>query len=104
MIDGMDTSGMDGENAGLIKSALKSQIKKQYEDGGETTEKKYITLDYLDMYKENAVSEDKVAQMLGSIEQIKLDPALATRIIEESFDNFYGSLSPNENNKQFRSL
>ena len=98
VIDGMDTSGMDGENAGLIKSALKSQIKKQYEDGGETTEKKYITLDYLDMYKENAISEDKVAQMLGSIEQIKLDPALATRIIEESFDNFYGSLSPNENN------
>ena len=94
----MDTSGMDGENAGLIKSALKSQIKKQYEDGGETTEKKYITLDYLDMYKENAISEDKVAQMLGSIEQIKLDPALATRIIEESFDNYYGSFSPNENN------
>ena len=50
------------------------------------------------MYKENAVSEDKVAQMLGSIEQIKLDPALATRIIEESFDNYYGSFSPNENN------
>ena len=98
VIDGMDTSGMDGENAGLIKSALKSQIKKQYEDGGETTEKKYITLDYLEIYKENAISEDKVAQMLGSIEQIKLDPALTTRIIEESFDNYYGSLSPNENN------
>ena len=98
MIDGMDTSGMDGENAGLIKSALKSQIVRQYEEGGETTEKKYITLDYLDMYKENAISEDKVAQMLGSIEQIKLDPALTARILGESFDNYYSSLSPNENN------
>ena len=97
-VDGMDTSGMDAENAGLIKSTLKSQIKKQYEEGGETTEKKYITLDYLDMYKENAISEDKVAQMLGSIEQIKLDPALTARIIEESFDNYYDSLTPDENN------
>ena len=98
VINEMDTSGMGEENAGLIKSALKSQIKKQYEDGGETTEKKYITLDYLDMYKENAISEDKIAQMLGSVEQIKLDPALATRIIEESFDNYYGSLTPDDNN------
>jgi hypothetical protein len=88
---------MDAENAGLIKSTLKSQIKKQYEEGGETTEKKYITLDYLDMYKENAISEDKVAQMLGSIEQIKLDPANTKKIVEEAFDNYYGSLTPDEN-------
>ena len=98
VINEMDTAGMGGENADLIKSALKAQIVKQYEDGGRTTQKKYITLDYLDIYKENAISEDKIAQMLGSAEQIKLDPALTTKIIEESFDNYYGSLTPDDNN------
>ena len=98
VINEMDTAGMGGENADLIKSALKAQIVKQYEDGVRTTQKKYITLDYLDIYKENAISEDKIAQMLGSVEQIKLDPALTTRIIKESFDNYYGSLTPDENN------
>ena len=98
VINEMDTAGMGGENADLIKSALKAQIVKQYEDGGRTTQKKYITLDYLDIYKENAISEDKIAQMLGSVEQIKLDPALTTKIIEESFDNYYGSLTPDDNN------
>ena len=45
------------------KAMIKSQIIKQYEDGGETTEKQYITLAYLDMYKQQAISEDKIAQI-----------------------------------------
>ena len=80
------------------KVLLKSQITKQFEEGGETSSTQYITLAYLDMYKQNAVTEEKIGEMLGSIEQIKLDPAVATKVVSDAFDNYYGSLTPDENN------
>ena len=80
------------------KVLLKSQITKQFEEGGETSSTQYITLAYLDMYKENAITEEKIGEMLGSIEQIKLDPAVATKVVSDAFDNYYGSLTPDENN------
>ena len=100
VIDELDLTamGIDADQAELMKASLKAQIVKQYEEGGEVAEKQYLTLDYLDVYKENAISEDKIAEMLGSIEQVQLDPAVATKIIRDSFDNYYGSLTPNENN------
>ena len=80
------------------KVLLKSQITKQFEEGGETSSTQYITLAYLDMYKQNAITEEKIGEMLGSIEQIKLDPAVATKVVSDAFDNYYGSLTPDENN------
>ena len=80
------------------KVLLKSQITKQFEEGGETSSTQYITLAYLDMYKQNAITEEKIGEMLGSIEQIKLDPAVATKVVSDAFDNYYGSLIPDENN------
>ena len=80
------------------KMLLKSQITKQFEEGGETSSTQYITLAYLDMYKENAITEEKIGEMLGNIDQISLDPATATKVIGDAFDNYYGSLAPDENN------
>ena len=80
------------------KVLLKSQITKQFEEGGETSSTQYITLSYLDMYKENAINEEKIGEMLGSIDQISLDPVVATKVIGDAFDNYYGSLTPDENN------
>ena len=80
------------------KMLLKSQITKQFEEGGETSSTQYITLAYLDMYKENAITEEKIGEMLGNIDQISLDPAVATKVIGDAFDNYYGSLTPDENN------
>ena len=80
------------------KFLLKSQITKQFEEGGETSSTQYITLSYLDMYKENAINEEKIGEMLGSIDQISLDPVVATKVIGDAFDNYYGSLTPDENN------
>ena len=80
------------------KMLLKSQITKQFEEGGETSSTQYITLAYLDMYKENAITEEKIGEMLGNIDQISLDPAVATKVIGDAFDNYYGSLMPDENN------
>ena len=80
------------------KMLLKSQITKQFEEGGETSSTQYITLAYLDMYKENAITEEKIGEMLGNIDQISLDPATATKVIGDAFDNYYGSLTPDENN------
>ena len=80
------------------KVLLKSQITKQFEEGGETSSTQYITLSYLDMYKENAITEEKIGEMLGNIDQISLDPATATKVIGDAFDNYYGSLTPDENN------
>ena len=80
------------------KILLKSQITKQFEEGGETSSTQYITLSYLDMYKENAINEEKIGEMLGSIDQISLDPVVATKVIGDAFDNYYGSLTPDENN------
>ena len=79
------------------KALLKTQIKMQYEEGGEISSEKYLTLAYLDLYKEQAITEEKIAEMTGGIEQIKLDPANTKKIVEESFDNYYGSLTPDEN-------
>ena len=79
------------------KALLKTQITKQYEEGGKTTTEKYLTLDYRDVYKEQAITEEKISEMTGSIEQIKLDPANTKKIVEEAFDNYYGSLTPDEN-------
>ena len=97
VIDGMDTSGVDSAQAELFKAALKAQIIKQYEPGGETTTKEYISLAYLDVYKENALTEDKISEMLGSVEQVQLDPALTAKIVGDAFENYYGSLTPDEN-------
>ena len=80
------------------KVLLKSQITKQFEEGGETSSTQYITLSYLDMYKENAINEEKIGEMLGNIDQISLDPVVATKVIGDAFDNYYGSLTPDENN------
>ena len=80
------------------KMLLKSQITKQFEEGGETSSTQYITLAYLEMYKENAITEEKIGEMLGNIDQISLDPAVATKVIGDAFDNYYGSLTPDENN------
>ena len=79
------------------KALLKTQIKKQFEEGGDTSTEKYLTLAYLDLYKEQAITEEKIAEITGSIEQIQLDPANTKKIVEESFDNYYGSLTPDEN-------
>ena len=79
------------------KALLKTQIKKQYEKGGKESTEKYLTLDYRDVYKEQAITEEKISEMTGSIEQIKLDPANTKKIVEEAFDNYYGSLTPDEN-------
>ena len=92
VIDGME--GIEDTQ----KTLLKSQITKQYEEGGETSSTKYITLAYLDMYKQQAITEEKIGEMLGSIDQITLDAGNATKIISEAFDNYYGSLTPDENN------
>ena len=78
------------------KLMLKSQIKKQFEEGGETTTKKYLTLAYLEPYKEQAITDEKIEELTCGIEQIKLDPKNTKKIVEESFDNYYGSLTPDE--------
>ena len=90
VIDGMEIDDTQ-------KALLKTQITKQYEEGGKTTTEKYLTLAYLDLYKEQAITEEKIGEMTGSIEQIKLDPANTKKIVEEAFDNYYGSLKPDEN-------
>ena len=90
VIDGM---GLDETQA----SMLKSQIIKQYEDGGDTSSVQYITLAYLDVYKEQAITEEKIGEMLGSIDKISLDAGNTKKIVEDAFDNYYGSLTPDEN-------
>ena len=80
------------------KVLLKSQITKQFEDGGDVTTTKYLTLAYLDMYKKQAIDKDKISEMLSSIDKISLDADNAAAIIEEAFDNYYGSLTPDSNN------
>jgi hypothetical protein len=80
------------------KVLLKSQITKQFEEGGDVTTTKYLTLAYLDMYKQQAISEDKIGEMLSGIDKISLDAGNATAIIEDAFDNYYGSLKPDANN------
>ncbi len=90
VIDGMDIDDSQ-------KSLLKSQIKKQFEEGGDTTSEKYITLAFLGPYKEQAITEEKIAEMTAGIEQIKLDAGNTKKIVEEAFDNYYGSLTPDEN-------
>ena len=92
VIDAME--GIDDSQ----KSLLKSQITKQFEDGGETSSTKYITLAYLDMYKQQAINEEKIGEMLGSVKEISLNAANTTKIAEEAFDNYYGSLKPDSNN------
>ena len=90
VIDGMEIDDTQ-------KALLKTQITQQNEEGGKTTTEKYLTLAYLDLYKEQAITEEKIGEMTGSIEQIKLDPANTKKIVEEAFDNYYGSLKPDEN-------
>ena len=90
VVDGMEIDDTQ-------KALLKTQIKKQYEEGGNTTTEKYLTLAYLDLYKEQAITDEKIGEMTGAIEQIKLDPANTKKIVEEAFDNYYGSLKPDEN-------
>ena len=91
VIDGME--GIDDSQ----KALLKTQITKRFEDGGDVTSTQYITLAYLDMYKQQAINEEKIGEMLSGIDQIKLDAGNAVKIIEDAFDNYYGSLSPDEN-------
>lgn len=92
VIDAME--GVDDSQ----KSLLKSQITKQFEEGGETSSTKYITLAYLDMYKEKAITDETITEMLSKIDKLTIDPDNAKKIIEESFDNYYGSLTPDSNN------
>ena len=54
------------------KVLLKSQITKQFEDGGDVTSTEYLTLAYLDMYKKQAIDKDKISEMLSSIDKISL--------------------------------
>ena len=89
----IDEMGLDDTQAAM----LKSQIKKQFEDGGETSSEKYITLAFLDAYKENAISDENIGKMTGQIEQISLNPDNTKKIVEEAFDNYYGSLTPDAN-------
>ncbi|MDO5455763.1 MAG: ABC transporter permease, partial [Eubacteriales bacterium] len=89
VIDGLDLD--DTQKAGL-----KAMIKKQFEEGGKESTKKYITLAYLDAYKEKAITLENVKTMTEKIDKIKIDPEHALTIIEESFDNYYGSLKPDE--------
>ena len=89
----IDEMGLDDTQAAM----LKSQIKKQFEDGGETSSEKYITLAFLDAYKENAISDENIGKMTGQIEQISLNPDNTNKIVEEAFDNYYGSLTPDSN-------
>ena len=90
VIDGMDIDDTQ-------KALLKTQIKKQYEYGGEIFSEKYITLAYLDMYKENAITDEKITEMVEGIEQIKLNPETTKKIVEEAFDNYYGGLTQDAN-------
>ena len=87
VIDGM---GLDDDQAAM----LKSQIKKQYEDGGDTSSNAYITLAYLNAYKEQAINDKTIGEAVGSIDKLNLNADNTKRIVEEAFDNYYGSLTP----------
>ncbi len=90
VIDGMDLDDTQS-------SMLKSMIVKKFEDGGDTSSTKYITLAYLDAYKQKAITDESIGEMVGKIDKIKLNPATTKKIVEESFDNYYGSLTPDSN-------
>ena len=89
----IDSMGLDETQASMMKSL----IVKQFEEGGESTSEQYLTLAYLDMYKEQAINEETIAQMTSGMEGIELDPAHTAKIVGDAFDNYYGSLTPDEN-------
>ena len=89
----IDEMGLEDTQAAM----LKSQITKQFEDGGETSSEKYLSLAFLDAYKENAITDENIGKMVGQIDQIELNADNTKKIVEEAFDNYYGSLTPDAN-------
>ena len=89
----IDEMGLEDTQAAM----LKSQITKQFEDGGETSSEKYLSLAFLDTYKENAITDENIGKMVGQIDQIELNADNTKKIVEEAFDNYYGSLTPDAN-------